>query len=781
VYKSPGTAGWRCRGSVFPPGTVADQVRRSLKSAAARPITAVVTGWADSETRLTGHFARQVRLNLWGFAAVSAMGMLRCVLAWPAAYRWTLVPLGMAVALLVGASWVPWARLARHSWTNRLLIGSYGAAVALLYLYCLPDPDAAVMFPIAAMLITVAAATTAGSRASFGIGAAALGGYLLLSATRPMANLALGMSVVAVMGVVSGLCVLTAHNRRLQQTQRDAAERRTAALLENGSDAVLAIADDGIQYVSASAGRVLGHGSGMDIDDLMRMTHPDELAMVGEWLTRLRTAAPGNTARLESRSRHAEGHYIDVEVTGTNHLDDPDIAAIILTIRDVSTQKALRSELTRQAFADAVTGLPNRALLRDRIGTAVRRRLREAGRVSLLLVDLDDFKKINDTLGHMAGDDFLRAVAGNMAEVVRPSDTLARLGGDEFAVLVEGLDDIELHAMAERLLEAVKLPVRVGNNELVGSASVGIATVKAGETTDGDAAEELMRDADLAMYAAKATGRDRVAAFDPSMYAAAVAEAEARAELERGMEADEFVVNYQPIVDLPSGVLIGVEALVRWEHPTRGLLGPNLFIGHAERTGIIVPLGARVLRLACAQVAAWHREIPGAERIRVSINLSARQFQEPGLLDVVRDALTETGIAPDRVVLEITESLLMQDIDATVVTLHELRALGVRIAIDDFGTGYSSLSYLRRFPIDILKIDKAFIDGITASDDDATLAEAVVGLGRALRLQTVAEGIEHADQKSMLSDLGCTYGQGFLFARPGSAEEITALVRETYQ
>ncbi len=398
----------------------------------------------------------------------------------------------------------------------------------------------------------------------------------------------------------------------------------------------------------------------------------------------------------------------------------------------------------------------------------------------MLLIDLDDFKKINDTLGHMAGDDFLRAAARRLSDVMRPSDTLARLGGDEFAVLVEGLDDIELHAMATRLLEAIKVPVRIGNADLVGSASVGIASVKAGETTDGDSAEELMRDADLAMYAAKEHGRDRVAMFDPSMYAAAVAEAEARVELERALDNDEFVVNYQPIVDLPSGLLIGVEALVRWQHPTRGMIGPNDFIGHAERTGLIVPLGAQVLRVACAQVAAWHREIAGAERIRVSINLSARQFQEPGLLDTVRDALAETRIEPGHVVLEITESMLMQDIEATVVTLDELRKLGVRIAIDDFGTGYSSLSYLRRFPIDILKIDKAFIDGITANADDATLAEAVVGLGRALRLQTVAEGIEHADQKSILSDLGCTYGQGYLFARPGSADEITEMVREAY-
>jgi diguanylate cyclase (GGDEF)-like protein/PAS domain S-box-containing protein len=739
-----------------------------------------VMRWADFDARVAGHFARQVRLNLCGFAALSAMGVLRCLLAWPASHRWAVLPLGCAIAVLVAATRLPWQRLLAHRRTNPLMIATYLTAIAFLYLYCLPDPDAAIMFPIGAMVIAVASATTAGARASACIGLSALAGYLVLGVQRPMASMALGFSVVVVMAVVVGLSALTAQNRRLQHAQRDAAERRAAALLENGSDAVLAIADGGVRFVSSSAGRVLGHNSdALSVTDLAGMAHPDDLAPLREWFARLHAAGTGHTARVEARVMHADGYHIDVEVTGTNHLGDPDIAALILSVRDVSTQKALRSELSRQAFEDPVTGLPNRSLLRDRISTAVRRRVREAGRVSLLLVDLDDFKKVNDTLGHMAGDDLLRAVARHMTEVVRPSDTLARLGGDEFAVLVEDLDDIELYAMAQRLLAAVKVPVRIGNSDLVGSASVGIATVKAGETADWAAAEELLRDADLAMYAAKSTGRDRVAVFEESMYAAAVAEAEARSELERGLDNDEFVVNYQPIVDLPSAALVGVEALVRWEHPTRGLLGPATFIEHTERTGLIVPLGARVLRLACAQVAAWHREIPGAEHIRVSVNLSARQFHEPGLLDTVRDVLADTGIAPDRLVLEITESLLMQDVEATVVTLHELRKLGVRIAIDDFGTGYSSLSYLRRFPIDILKIDKAFIDGITASDDDATLTEAVVGLGRALRLQTVAEGIEHADQHEMLSGLGVTYGQGYLFAKPGTAEEITAMVRET--
>ncbi|WP_203734803.1 putative bifunctional diguanylate cyclase/phosphodiesterase [Paractinoplanes durhamensis] len=741
----------------------------------------MVMRWADAESGRVTHLSRQIRLNLWVFAALTVMGVVRVLFAWPEARRWALFPLGLAILTLVGAHFLPWDSLTRRPWMPRALLATYAAAMLAQFVFCLPDPDAELLFPVGAVMITVAAATTIGSRAGITIGVGGFTAYLLLLFAQPSLDLPLSSSIAAVMGGVAGLCVLTANNRRHHLAERRAAERRTAALMENGSDAVLAVGDHEVRYASTSTGRILGRDAAtLTIADLGDMTHPDDFERVQEFLGKLRLAGAGATDRLESRSRATDGTWLDVEVTATNHLDDPDIQAIILSVRDVSTQKALRAQLTRQAFEDPVTGLPNRALLLDRILTAVRRHARTSGRVSLLLIDLDDFKKINDTRGHMAGDDFLRTVAQRMTAAVRPSDTLARLGGDEFAVFVEELDDIGLHAMAERLLAEIKQPVRLGTTDLIGTASIGIATLKSTQDADGDAANDLMRDADLAMYAAKAGGRDRISVFDPSMYTAAVMEAEARTELERGLANDEFVVNYQPIVDLPSGKLVGVEALARWQHPERGLVAPDAFIAQAERTGLIVALGAHILRVACHEVARWQREIPGAENVRVSINLSARQFQEADLVDTVRAALTDSGIRPDLVVLEITESLLMQDVDATVVTLHELRDLGVRIAIDDFGTGYSSLSYLRRFPIDILKIDKAFIDGITLDSDDATLAEAVVGLGKALRLSTVAEGIEHIDQQEMLSDLGVTYGQGYLFARPGTADEIAAMVREHY-
>ncbi|GIF26670.1 two-component system response regulator [Paractinoplanes tereljensis] len=737
--------------------------------------------WADAETGRVSHLSRQIRLNLWVYAALTVMGLIRVHFAWPQGRQWAMIPLGLALLILVGSHLLNWEELTRRSWMRTAVVASYWAAMLAHLLFCLPDPDPELMFPVGAVMITVAAATTIGSRLGISLGVGALVAYVPLVLVQPELDLPLSTSIAAVIGGVAGLCVLTANNRRHHLNQRRAAERRTVALMENGSDAVLAIGDHQVRYASTSTGRILGRDAAtLSVEDLADMTHPDEAERVSEWLEGLRTKGQGATGVLESRTRHKDGTWMDVEVTATNHLDDPDIQAIILSVRDVSTQKALRAELTRQAFEDAVTGLPNRVLLIDRIITAVRRHARTSGRVSLLLIDLDDFKKINDTRGHMAGDDFLRTVAQRMAKVVRPSDTLARLGGDEFAVFVEELDDIGLHTLAERLLAEIKTPVRLGTSDLIGTASIGIATLKSTQDADLDAAHELMRDADLAMYAAKAGGRDRIAVFDPSMYTAAVQEAEGRTDLERGLAANEFVVNYQPIVDLPSGKLVGVEALARWQHPERGLVAPDAFIAQAERTGLIVALGAHILRVACFEVARWQRDIPGAENVRVSINLSARQFQEKDLVDTVRSALTDSGINPGLVVLEITESLLMQDVDATVVTLHELRDLGVRIAIDDFGTGYSSLSYLRRFPIDILKIDKAFIDGITIDSDDATLAEAVVGLGKALRLSTVAEGIEHIDQQSMLSDLGVTYGQGYLFAKPGTADEIAEMVREHY-
>jgi diguanylate cyclase (GGDEF)-like protein/PAS domain S-box-containing protein len=729
---------------------------------------------------LATYRARQIRLDLWIMSALTLMGAIRVELAWAQHLRWPLVALGLSMAVLLAASALPWTRIVSRPGVRGWLTAWYAACLGGLLLFAAADVDGLAMYPAGAMVIVVAASALFSPATILGLGLLAQAGYLAIAVTVAQPSPVLAVSLSMVLTVVVGLCVLTAYNRREQDRQRAVTERRTEAIMENGSDAVLAVADGGVVFASASSGRVLGHdASQFTTEMLIAMAHPDELAHVSAWMADLRAAAPGHTARIDSRCRHADGRWINVQVTGTNRLHDPHIRAVVLTIRDVSAQKALEGELTRQAFQDSLTGLPNRALLGDRINQAVARNLRSGGRVELLLVDLDDFKKVNDTLGHVAGDELIRAVAERMGGCIRPADTLARLGGDEFAVLVEDLDDLELAALAERLLAVVRLPVRVGNRDLVTTASIGIASAKITHTATEADTHELLRDADLAMYAAKTAGRDRYVIFDEAMYADALQEAEARVRLEQALAADEFLVHYQPIVDLPSGRLIGVEALVRWQHPERGLLGPDTFIGLAEQTGLIVPLGHWVLAEACRQAAAWHRDVPGAEQLRVSVNLSARQFQHTELVADVAGVLRDSGIDPGRVVLEITESLLMQDTDATISTLRELRDLGVHIAIDDFGTGYSSLSYLRRFPIDILKIDKAFIDGIATDPDDATLAEAVVQLGRALRLQTVAEGIENVDQHSLLSALGCTYGQGYLFARPAGSAQIEALLHQS--
>jgi diguanylate cyclase (GGDEF)-like protein/PAS domain S-box-containing protein len=722
------------------------------------------------------YWARQVRLGGYIATALTALGGLRVLIDWSPQYRWWLIPIGIAMVAQGASLTLPWQRIMRSPRVRSGLVGWYVANLVLLLFFSAYDKAALAIFPAGAMVIVVAAGALLRPRTVLALGVLAVAENLTLATVAPRPSNMFVFSMSVVIGVVVALCVKTAENRRLQEGKRAVAERRTEALLENGSDAVLAVANGHIFFASKSVRQVLGYDpEWLTADRLTAITHPDNLARVQEWFASLYAAPLGYTSKLESRARRADGSWIDVEVTGTNRMADPDLECLVLQVRDTSEQKALEGQLTRQAFEDSLTGLPNRALFRDRTDHAVARNRRSGGRVTLFLIDLDDFKMVNDTLGHAAGDQLIGTVALRMAQQVRPADTLARLGGDEFAVLIEDVDEIEAAALAERLLAAIRKPVRLGNRDFVCTASIGVATAKAADGESGPDTGELLRDADLAMYAAKAAGRDRYAVFDPTMYADVLREADERSELERALAADEFVVHYQPIVDLPSGELIGVEALVRWNHPEKGLLGPNTFIPLAETTGLIVPLGRWVLFQACAQVAQWHRTLPGAEHVRVSVNLSARQFQYSGLVDDVRAILGQTGINPRQVVLEITESLLMHDTDATIVTLQELRNLGVQLAIDDFGTGYSSLSYLKRFPVDILKIDRSFVDGITNDPEDATLAEAVVQLGRALRLTTVAEGIETADQRSALRMLGCEYGQGYLFAKPADAARIESL------
>ena len=421
-----------------------------------------------------------------------------------------------------------------------------------------------------------------------------------------------------------------------------------------------------------------------------------------------------------------------------------------------------------QAFLDSLTRLPNRALLAERLRLALGRRARDGRHLTVLFVDLDGFKDVNDTLGHAAGDKLLIEVAGRIKSIVRHSDTAARLGGDEFAILLDGSDTDTAQRVAERILGALTAPVMLpGHHERTIGASIGIVAVSHETTVD-----QVLRNADLAMYMAKAAGRGRVEVFVDSMFDQALERAELESHLRVAVAQGDITVSYQPCVDLAAGTVTGLEALVRWTHPERGTVPPSVFIPVAEQTGLILELGRQVLRTACTDLVRLRETAPG---ITVAVNVSARQLVAPGFVDDVSAALRDTGLPGDALVLEITESMLIRDVDLSIARLADLKRLGVRLAIDDFGTGYSSLSYLRHFPIDILKIDRSFVEQLPG--DGTALARSIVRLGESLRLEVVAEGVEQEGQRNELRRLGCTLGQGYLFAEPRPVSVVEALLR----
>jgi diguanylate cyclase (GGDEF)-like protein/PAS domain S-box-containing protein len=448
-----------------------------------------------------------------------------------------------------------------------------------------------------------------------------------------------------------------------------------------------------------------------------------------------------------------------------------EVTGVIGMALDVTERKQLEERLAHQAFHDPLTGLANRTLFRDRVEHALSRAVR-GEYVAILFLDLDDFKTVNDSLGHAAGDRLLEVVATRLLRATRGCDTVARLGGDEFAVLLEGMAGPDDTApVVERIAAAMRVPVALHGNEVLVGASVGVVHTRGGETPD-----ELLRNADVAMYRAKEAGKGRHAVFEPAMHAAVLERLMLAADLRHAVDRGELRLLYQPVVELESGRVTGVEALVRWHHPERGIVLPAQFIPVAEETGSIVPIGRWVLTEACRQLAEWPRDVENGAAPTMSVNISGRQLQDAGLLGDVAVAIADTGTEPHRLTLEITESVIMQRTEATLATLHSLKALGVRLAIDDFGTGYSSLAYLQRFPIDILKIDKSFVDGIGHGGSDTALARTIIALGDMLRLRTVAEGVERADQRAQLRAIGCQHGQGYHFAKPLTAREVEPLL-----
>ena len=446
-------------------------------------------------------------------------------------------------------------------------------------------------------------------------------------------------------------------------------------------------------------------------------------------------------------------------------------AAAISNARLFEMERAHTAELTYRAFHDPLTRLANRALFVERVEEALAEDADTPRRVAVLFLDLDNFKTVNDSLGHAAGDRLLVAVAGRIEGSLGHADIGARFGGDEFAVLLrDATDDFAVTAAAGRILESLHSPFSIGGHEVFIGASIGIAI----PSDDGETVDELLRNADVAMYMAKDGGKGRYAVFAQEMHQAAVERMELEADLQRAIKRHEFVVHYQPTVELATGKVTGMEALVRWEHPTKGLLPPADFIGLAEETGLILPIGRWVLLEACRQAVAWSDEHPTRVPLQMSVNLSARQLHLNTVIDDVAGALDETGLDPERLTLELTETVLMQDAGDVVPRLNRLKELGVQLAIDDFGTGYSSLSYLHKFPIDVLKIDKSFTGNLRRGTGEGVLTHAIIRLARTLHLRTVAEGIERPDQVGKLQAMGCHSGQGFYFAHPLPADEAIA-------
>jgi len=442
----------------------------------------------------------------------------------------------------------------------------------------------------------------------------------------------------------------------------------------------------------------------------------------------------------------------------------------VLTLRDVTEQRQLEEQLKHQAFHDALTGLPNRLLFQDRISQQLAAARRDGTTAGVLFVDLDDFKVVNDTMGHGVGDELLATTAVRLAGLIRESDTAARLGGDEFAVLIGNVaDSAAVEAAAARVVRAFGEPFALPSGPVLTTVTVGVATT--GDSADTD---ELLRHADLALYAAKAAGKRQWRRYQPVLSAGLIRRRELQAALEEAVDRSAFTLSYQPIVALTSGELAGFEALVRWPHPQWGMMQPDQFIALAEETGQIVPLGSWVLARAAADLARWRQDPRG---LYVSVNVSARQFSAPGFVDGVRRVLDASGLEPGTLMLELTESVLLRRDERVHADLTELRAIGVRLAIDDFGTGYSSLSYLRELPIDVLKMDKSFVDGIAVSEQRLALAEGIVQIARTLRLEVIAEGIESEVQQDLLTSMGCQFGQGYLLAMPMAANQAETLVR----
>ncbi|MET8150992.1 putative bifunctional diguanylate cyclase/phosphodiesterase [Actinoplanes sp. NPDC049668] len=556
-----------------------------------------------------------------------------------------------------------------------------------------------------------------------------------------------------------------------EEVTRRNSETYFRTLVQNTSDVILIVDDeDRVRYASPSAVHVLGaEPVGVCLPDII---HPGDRLRLADVLASVRGGA-GTQQGLDFRAVGRRRTEVMLEMHCRDLRADQTVAGLVVTLRDVTERRQLERELTHQAFHDSLTGLANRVLFADRLQHALARGVRDGAVVGVLFIDLDDFKIINDTLGHAVGDQLLIAVAARIAGALRADDTAARLGGDEFAALVENVQDPgAVEETAARILAALAEPIVVDGESLQAMASIGITT-----TPEADTADALLRQADLALYVAKGAGKNQWRRYQSHLHDVMVQRLELRSALDHAVNEGHFLLQYQPIVDLGTDEAVGFEALVRWHHPSRGVIAPDQFIEVAEESGLIVPMGRWVLDQALHTVAQWRRILPRARQPYVSVNVSVRQFRQQGFVEQVRASLEYAGVPPQALMLEITETLLMGDDEQIWADLAVLQDLGVRIAIDDFGTGYSSLSYLRQRPIDVLKIDKTFIDDMIGSAQQHALVAGIVSLAQTLNLTVVAEGIEDATHRQMLAQLGCPLGQGYYYSAPLDPTEALAWLR----
>jgi diguanylate cyclase (GGDEF)-like protein/PAS domain S-box-containing protein len=561
-------------------------------------------------------------------------------------------------------------------------------------------------------------------------------------------------------------------DRKAAEEQLQLSEARFKALVQHSTDLVLVIDSHGIvRYSSPAATSVVGEGPealvGRHVVQVLRDSGVD-------WDNALRRRSPelGHPELVEVGFRNARGDWVHLEATVTDLRAEPAVAGFVLNARDVTERTSMLQRLRYQATHDDLTGLPNRVLAAEELGGMLGRN-GGSSTVAVISLDVDDFKDINDSLGHAVGDRLLQAMAERVTSVLHFGDVAARIGGDEFVVVLErSRGEARILEVADALLSAVETPFVIDGRELNVTASAGVAF-------DHDrslSAEVLLRNADTAVYRAKQQGKRQAVVFEPHMHTASFDRLELRADLVRAIDTEQFVAHYQPIIDLGTGRVTGAEALIRWNHPRRGLLSPAIFVPLAEETGLIGQLGEWILDRACRDLATWRSELPDhAGALTMSVNLSAQELHAQRLVPVVTDILGRAGLPADRLVLEVTESNLLEDVAHVQEQMRRLRALGARLAIDDFGTGYSSLGYIQRYDFDVLKIDRSFVEGMERPTN-RRIVNAVLDLAKELGVRTVAEGIETEEQATALTELGCTNGQGFLFSRPVPAADFRSLL-----